>query len=60
VGTHLPPPAFEVPMQVHDFCLDLEERLHHVADAESIAALRAADGADIGPLKEIWLGRLDD
>lgn len=41
VGTHLPPPAYEVAVQVKNFCLDLEERLRHVHGAESIAELLA-------------------
>ncbi|WP_165904791.1 Fic family protein [Sulfurisoma sediminicola] len=41
VGAHLPPPAFEVPVQVRNFCLDLEERTRHVAGVESIAELLA-------------------
>jgi fido (protein-threonine AMPylation protein) len=41
VGTHLPPPAFEVAVQVDNFCLDLAERLRHLTGAESIADLLA-------------------
>jgi fido (protein-threonine AMPylation protein) len=41
VGTHFPPPAHAVAVQVRDFCLDLEERLRHLAGAESIADLLA-------------------
>lgn len=41
VGTHLPPPAYEVPVQVKNFCLDLDERLRHLSGAESIAELLA-------------------
>jgi fido (protein-threonine AMPylation protein) len=37
VGTHLPPRAFEVPVQVRNYCLDLAERLHHLPGVESIA-----------------------
>lgn len=113
VGTHLPPPAHTVAVQVQDFCRDLEERLRHLSGAESIAdllawvdwrfqwihpfkdfngrvgrillvalayklglppvdpasidaakagyfaALRSADGGDLAPLREIWLGRLE-
>lgn len=113
VGTHLPPPAHAVAVQINNFCLDLSERLRHLSGAESIAdlfawvdwrfqwvhpfkdfngrvgrillvalayklglppvdpaaddadkaayfaALRAADGGDLTPLKEIWLDRLE-
>lgn len=41
VGTHLPPPAHEVAVHIKNFCLDLEERLCHLHDAASIAALLA-------------------
>lgn len=41
VGTHFPPPAHAVAVQVRDFCLDLEARLRHLAGAESIADLLA-------------------
>lgn len=41
VGTHLPPPAHAVAVQVNNFCLDLAERLRHLAGAESIADLLA-------------------
>lgn len=41
VGSHLPPPGFEVPVHVSNFCLDLNERLHHLTGAESIAELLA-------------------
>ena len=41
VGTHLPPPAFEVAVQVGNFCLDLAERMRHLSGVESIAALLA-------------------
>ena len=41
VGTHLPPPGFEVPVRVNDFCLDLGERLRHLGGAVSIAELLA-------------------
>lgn len=112
VGTHLPPQPREIAVQMQNFCLDLEERLRHVDDAQSIAgllawvdwrfqwihpfrdfngrvgrillvvlcyrfglppvdpaahgeaaqayfsALRAADGDNLLPLQEIWLGRL--
>lgn len=39
VGTHFPPPGHEVAVHIKNFCLDLEERLRHPHDAESIAAL---------------------
>lgn len=41
VGTHLPPAPHTVPVHVENFCRDLEERLKHVEDAESIAGLLA-------------------
>ncbi|WP_310450606.1 Eco57I restriction-modification methylase domain-containing protein [Sulfuritalea sp.] len=41
VGTHLPPPPREIAVQMQNFCLDLEERLRHVGDAQSIAGLLA-------------------
>ncbi len=41
VGTHFPPPAHAVAVRVKEFCLDLEERLRHLADAKSIAGLLA-------------------
>lgn len=41
VGTHLPPSAHDVPVRIRDFCLDLEEQLRHVGDAESVADLLA-------------------
>ncbi len=41
VGTHLPPPGHDVPIHVQNFCLDLAERLRHLRDAESVAALLA-------------------
>ena len=41
VGTHLPPSAHDVPVRIKDFCLDLDERLRHIDDARSIAALLA-------------------
>ncbi|MFM8330483.1 MAG: Fic family protein [Candidatus Methylumidiphilus sp.] len=41
VGTHFPPRGFNVPVQVGNFCLDLEERIRHLSDVESIAALLA-------------------
>jgi len=41
VGSHYPPPPQDVAVQVRNFCLDLEERLRHMDDAQSIAALLA-------------------
>ncbi len=41
VGTHSPPPSHDVPVQVRNFCLDLDERLRHVDHAQAIAALLA-------------------
>jgi fido (protein-threonine AMPylation protein) len=41
VGTHFPPPAHALAVHVRDFCLDLEERLRHLAGAESISDLLA-------------------
>ncbi|MBU0752235.1 MAG: Fic family protein [Gammaproteobacteria bacterium] len=41
VGSHLPPPPHDVPVRIRDFCLDLDERLRHVTDVESIAGLLA-------------------
>ncbi len=41
VGSHLPPPGFEVAVYIKNFCLDLDERLRHLAGAETIAALLA-------------------
>lgn len=41
VGSHLPPPAHDVMVQVKNFCLDLEERQRHLADVQSIAELLA-------------------
>ena len=41
VGTHLPPSGHEVAVYIKNFCLDLEERSHHLRGAESIAALLA-------------------
>ena len=41
VGTHFPPPAHAVAVQVNNFCLDLTERLRHLSGAESIADLLA-------------------
>lgn len=41
VGTHSPPPAHDVSVRVRDFCLDLEERLRHAGNAQSVAELLA-------------------
>lgn len=41
VGTHQPPPAHAVAVQVNKFCLDLSERLRHLSGVESIADLLA-------------------
>lgn len=41
VGTHLPPPANAVAVEISNFCLDLTERLRHLSNAESIAELLA-------------------
>lgn len=41
VGTHLPPPPRDVSVQMRNFCLDLDERLHHVGGAQSLAELLA-------------------
>lgn len=41
VGTHLPPSGNEVAVHTQNFCLDLEERLHHLQGAASIAELLA-------------------
>lgn len=41
VGTHLPPPPQDVPVEVQNFCLDLEERLRHIDGAQSLAELLA-------------------
>jgi fido (protein-threonine AMPylation protein) len=41
VGTHLPPPPHDVPVHVRNFCFDLEERQHHLANARSLAELFA-------------------
>ena len=41
VGTHLPPPGFDVAAHVNNFCLDLQERLRHLGGPESTAALLA-------------------
>ena len=37
----MPPPGYEVAVHIKNFCLDLEERLRHLHDAASIAALLA-------------------
>lgn len=41
VGTHLPPAPHTVAVQVENYCRDLAERIKHIDDAESIAALLA-------------------
>ena len=41
VGTHLPPAPHTVAVHVESYCRDLAERLNHVDDAESVAALLA-------------------
>ena len=41
VGTHLPPLPRQIAVHMRNFCLDLEERLRHVGDAQSIAGLLA-------------------
>jgi fido (protein-threonine AMPylation protein) len=41
VGTHMPPPPHDVPVHVGNFCLDLEARLRHLDDAQSLASLLA-------------------
>ena len=41
VGSHLPPPAHEVMVQIKNFCLDIEERQRHLDDVQSIAELLA-------------------
>lgn len=41
VGTHLPPHGHEVAAHIKIFCLDLEERLHHLHGPETIAAFLA-------------------
>jgi fido (protein-threonine AMPylation protein) len=41
VGTHLPPPGFEVAVHIRNFCLDLAERMRHLSGVESIAGLLA-------------------
>ncbi len=41
VGTHLPPPAHAVAVEVSNFCLDLQERMRHLSNAEAIADLLA-------------------
>lgn len=41
VGTHLPPPAHAVAVEINNFCLDLQERMSHLGSAESIADLLA-------------------
>ena len=41
VGTHIPPPPQDVPVQMRNFCLDLDERLRHISGAQSLAELLA-------------------
>jgi fido (protein-threonine AMPylation protein) len=41
VGTHFPPPPHDVPVFVRNFCLDLDERLRHLGDAQTLAELLA-------------------
>lgn len=41
VGTHLPPLPHNVAVNITNYCLDLEVRLAHTSDGESIAALLA-------------------
>lgn len=41
VGTHLPPPPQDVPVQIRNFCLDLDERLRHISGAQSLTELLA-------------------
>jgi fido (protein-threonine AMPylation protein) len=41
VGTHLPPSAHDLAVQINNFCLDLAERLRHLTSAEAIADLLA-------------------
>lgn len=41
VGTHFPPAPHDVAVYVENYCRDLAERLKHIGDAESIAALLA-------------------
>ncbi len=41
VGTHFPLSPHDVPVYIQNFCLDLEERLRHLGDAETLAELLA-------------------
>jgi predicted NUDIX family phosphoesterase/fido (protein-threonine AMPylation protein) len=41
VGTHFPPPAYDVAVNIANYCLDLAARIPHANDGESIAALLA-------------------
>lgn len=41
VGTHFPPPPYDVPVQISNYCLDLETRISYLDTPESIAALLA-------------------
>lgn len=41
VGTHQPPPGYQVAIHIKNFCLDLEESLRHLTGAESVADLLA-------------------
>lgn len=41
VGTHFPPPPYDVPVQVKNYCLDLETRMAHLDSPESVAHLLA-------------------
>ncbi len=41
VGTHAPPPFFDVPVHIHNFCLDLQQRRLTTEGVESIAELLA-------------------
>ncbi len=41
VGTHLPPPPYEVAIHIKNLCLDLEERQRHLGGAASVAELLA-------------------
>lgn len=41
VGTHFPPPPYDVPVQIRNYCLDLETRIKYLDTVESVAALLA-------------------
>ena len=41
VGTHFPPPAYDVAVNIANYCLDLAARIPHASDGASIAALLA-------------------